>query len=353
MNRVDDFNRANTTSGYLGTPSDGLSQWIKVNGKFNISTNRAIFSVDDDGSNDIPSTLLQSSSADGTVEVTLVNPETVASGLLIRGDTAGAGIRIYYSTTLSKLFVDKLTSSLSSIQLASFSEAVSNNSILKVELNGINIKVYIDNVLKIELNESFHQYDTLHGLCGVNGNAGAIYDFFGFTGGGIGSAPLAEARINPSSTAYFLKNGFSSKITFAARPDIEFWEKAVTPMGFDGGESVDDSTMFNNHYQIQTPRGLATATPTRALVAYDPMLFANEIQAADHEIEGLINEFDTITILFPNNDTLSFYGFLAEFTPNEILDGTQPTAMITIIVTNFDKIAQWPSAEQGAIIVEA
>lgn len=155
------------------------------------------------------------------------------------------------------------------------------------------------------------------------------------------AAPVATARVNPVSTQFYLKNGFRAKITFKLDPNITLWEKAVTPPGFDGGAPVEIGNMYNVKYQPQVPRGLATMTPARMTVAYDPIAF-NEIAAA-------INREDTITVTFPNNDTVAFYGYLQQFIPNEMSDGTQPTASCTIVCTMFDGSAQWIAAEQGPV----
>jgi hypothetical protein len=155
------------------------------------------------------------------------------------------------------------------------------------------------------------------------------------------AAPTPTARQTPTSTQFYLKNGFRSKITIRQDPAIILWEKAVTPPGVDGGAPVEVGNMFSVKWNPQVPRGLATMTPARMTCAYDPKVFNNIVAAVNRE--------DIITLTFPNNDTLAFFGYLQQFIPNEISDGNQPTASVTLICTMFDGSAQWGAAEQGPV----
>ncbi|GIW60121.1 MAG: hypothetical protein KatS3mg087_1187 [Patescibacteria group bacterium] len=132
------------------------------------------------------------------------------------------------------------------------------------------------------------------------------------------------ARTAP--TGKRLSDGFSTKIAFAADPDVTFWEISVTPPGWDGGDKIDDTTMFNTAYRTFAPRKLIEGTDISAVVAYDPKVI--------NEILALINVNGWITVHFPNGDTLDFVGYLKSFVPSELSEGERPTADITIVVTN-------------------
>jgi hypothetical protein len=54
------------------------------------------------------------------------------------------------------------------------------------------------------------------------------------------------------------------------------------------------------------------------------------------QIVALINVETTWTVLFPNNDTWSFFGFLRSFVPSALTEGEFPTADIVIEPTNVD-----------------
>jgi hypothetical protein len=132
-----------------------------------------------------------------------------------------------------------------------------------------------------------------------------------------------------------LDDGFSTLITFAADDDVAFWEKTVQPPGVDGGDGIDQTTMHNTAWRVMRARQLKTLTDVAVVAAYDPKVY--------DEIIALVNVEGSITCLFPNNDTLDFYGYLKEFTPQVHEEGTQPEANIVIVCTNWD-----PSANEEA-----
>lgn len=138
------------------------------------------------------------------------------------------------------------------------------------------------------------------------------------------TSPSHGTRLPPESTAFFLKNGLRSLITFASNRDVKLWEKAVMPPGIDGGATIPLGSLYSQKYQMISPSDLITVTEARALVAYDP--------AVMEDIINLVNlTTDTITLTFPNTNRWSFNGCLQKFIPNEMTDGIQPTALITVI----------------------
>jgi len=140
------------------------------------------------------------------------------------------------------------------------------------------------------------------------------------------TAPSATARQTPAGIK--LDDGHQTLITFEADPDIELWEKSVTPPGIDGGDGVDTTTMHNTTYRTMSPRSLFTLTPMTTTMAYDPVFYTRALD--------LINVETTVTITFPDGSTLSFYGFLKSFEPGELAEGAQPTASVSIVPTNQD-----------------
>jgi hypothetical protein len=136
--------------------------------------------------------------------------------------------------------------------------------------------------------------------------------------------PTPTARQSPAGIK--LDEGFSTKITFARDPNIEFWEKTVKPPGLDGGDPVDTTTMHNVTYRTFNPRKLKTMTAMTTKAAYDPVAYDS--------ILALINVKDTVTVTFSDGSTLAFYGYLQKFEPDDIDEGKQPEAGITIMPTN-------------------
>lgn len=140
------------------------------------------------------------------------------------------------------------------------------------------------------------------------------------------AAPVATARGTPSGIP--MKDGYRALFTFGTEPTVGFWEKTVTPPGFDAGDKIDTTTMHNNDLRTFEPRQLVTMTPAGATCAYDPGVITN--------IMSLIGRKDTITIRFTDGTTWAFFGFLKSFTPQEMSEGAQPTAQVSIEPTNKD-----------------
>ena len=49
---------------------------------------------------------------------------------------------------------------------------------------------------------------------------------------------------------------------------------------------------------------------------------------------AMVNSNQLITITFPGAETLAFWGWIDEFTPNAHVEGEQPTAELTIQPSN-------------------
>lgn len=152
------------------------------------------------------------------------------------------------------------------------------------------------------------------------------------------AAPSATARQTPSGRR--LKNGFKSLITFARAPSIGIWEIAVKPMGFDGGDPVDTTTQHNNAWLTSAPRELIKCTAISGKCAYDPK--------AKTTLLSLLNIEDTITCRYSDGSTEAAFGFLRTFEPDEMVEGTMPTASFEIEITNVDS----SGAEQDPVVVE-
>lgn len=138
--------------------------------------------------------------------------------------------------------------------------------------------------------------------------------------------PTTTVRQTPAGIR--LTDGFSTKIAFAADPDVSFWEKDVKPPGIDGGDAIQTSTMHNVKWRTMASRALRTLTECTTTVAYDPNVYNN--------ITALINVEGAITVHFPDGSTLDFYGFLQKFEAAALKEGEMPEATVTITPTNTD-----------------
>ena len=157
------------------------------------------------------------------------------------------------------------------------------------------------------------------------------------------AAPSAAAsRVNPSSVGEIpLDDGFSTQIAFASDTDVAFWEKSITPPGLDGGDPIETTTMLNTLWRTLRARKLVTLTEITIVANYDPVVYT--------QVLALVNREDTVTIFFPDDSTLAFFGYLRMFTPGEHVEGSPPECNITVQPTNWDYVN---NVEAAPVLVE-
>lgn len=125
-----------------------------------------------------------------------------------------------------------------------------------------------------------------------------------------------------------IDDGFSTRIGFALDPTVDFWEKTVTPPGIQAGGAIDTTTMRSTKWRTMAPKQLRTLSDCTTTVAYDPACYDS--------IQDMLGLIQLITITFPDDSTVEFYGWIDEFTPGENQEGQQPTATVKIIPSNQD-----------------
>ena len=120
-----------------------------------------------------------------------------------------------------------------------------------------------------------------------------------------------------------IDDGFSTTIELGL---TKLYEKTVTPPGVEGGGETPTSTMLNTTWRTRSPKKLITLTPCSFVAAYDPAVY--------DEIIANLNVNQEIVLTFADSSTLTFWGWLDVFTPNDVAEGAQPTANCTIIPSN-------------------
>lgn len=125
-----------------------------------------------------------------------------------------------------------------------------------------------------------------------------------------------------------LDDGFATLVSFSANGAVKLWEKSVTPPGIDGGGANDTTTMRNTAWRTRKPKKLKTLTDMTLTAAYDPDVY--------NQIMAMVNVNQQITVTFADGQTVTFWGWLNEFSPGESTEGEQPTATVTIIPSNMD-----------------
>jgi len=126
-----------------------------------------------------------------------------------------------------------------------------------------------------------------------------------------------------------IDDGFSTTITFSAGTSgvtLLLWEKEVTPPGASMGGGNDVTTMRNTAWRTISPKHLMTLTECSCVVAYNPEVY--------DEIIAMLGTNQSIIITFPDDSTLTWWGFIDSFTPGAIVEGEQPTADLAMVPTN-------------------
>jgi len=144
-------------------------------------------------------------------------------------------------------------------------------------------------------------------------------------------SPPAPATISsrlPLGIKY--DDGFRTLIIFNANPTVSLWEKVVKPPGLEGGDPIETTTMHNTALRTFAPRKLKTMTNSTMTCAYEERVFT--------QLLALIDVETTVTIVFPDDATIAFYGFLQTFDPQDNEEGTQPEASCVIVPTNQDPV---------------
>ncbi len=132
-----------------------------------------------------------------------------------------------------------------------------------------------------------------------------------------------------------MEDGWDAKISFSGQGsqiDVYMFETEVTPPGLAAGGPIDTTTLRNLIYRTQVPKSLISGTPASFVGAYDPDLLTELLTAI-----GVNQE---IVITYPDDSTLTFWGWIDEFTPGPLVEGVMPLATITIIPSNWDGSAE-------------
>ena len=128
-----------------------------------------------------------------------------------------------------------------------------------------------------------------------------------------------------------IDDGFSTTILLSGNTSINLYEKEVVPPGVVGGGPIDTTTLRNTAWRTSKPKQLKTVGNSSVVTAYDITSY--------EEIMALANINQRITITFPDDSALQFYGFIDEFSLNVITEGSQPTAIMQMVPTNIHDVS--------------
>ena len=142
-------------------------------------------------------------------------------------------------------------------------------------------------------------------------------------------------RVTPSGHEPY-DEGWSSKVAFAADSDLTFWEQIVGAPGFEGGDPIPMTTMFNTSFRTKMPRHLKEMTPFQVQGQF--------CGGTIDEVNALINVNGWITVTWPDGTQFSFVGFMKSWQPGPAQEGNPligtmevvPTCLLAGVETDYD-----------------
>lgn len=150
------------------------------------------------------------------------------------------------------------------------------------------------------------------------------------------SAPTLVVRSTPAKAR--LRDGYQALVAMSVAPDLSFYEEAVGMPGVEGGEPINTTTQWNTLYRTMAARALQTLTPFTVTGAFHSDIL---IDLAD-----VVNVEGSISVHFPDNGAITFYGYLQNFQGPQMVEGTMPVGTVTFVPTNTDPVT---GTEQGPI----
>lgn len=159
------------------------------------------------------------------------------------------------------------------------------------------------------------------------------------------AAPGLAGRLAPDLSIH-LFDGYQTFVAISTnagallddKPGNWLWEVTVTPVGIDGGDPINQDTMWNLVWHLVTPRHLKTLMEVMFTAAYDPDGYSGFI--------AWINIVTNITVYYPDGSTVTFWGFMRKFEPQEVKEGEMPKVNVTVTPSLMD-----PSAPNGRPVI--
>jgi hypothetical protein len=128
----------------------------------------------------------------------------------------------------------------------------------------------------------------------------------------------------------YVKDGHNTRVAFALKANVNFEEVKLKPLGITTGEEINATGLLATFWRTKRPPDLKELTNIEGTCKYDPDVWTDILALAG--IEG------SITMWWPDNTSVDFYGFLKQFVPDENADKELPTAKFVIVPTNFDPV---------------
>lgn len=123
----------------------------------------------------------------------------------------------------------------------------------------------------------------------------------------------------------YIDDGHPCNLTFGADATVAVKFRTVKPPGLVGGGAINVTTHSNTVWRVNAPKKLKELSPATITCKYQPGVYV--------DIIAMINVNQLLTMTFPDNTTIAFYGFINSFEPSAMQQGEEPTATMEIIPT--------------------
>jgi len=121
------------------------------------------------------------------------------------------------------------------------------------------------------------------------------------------------------------KDGVGTSLTIGS---LTLEQVTLKGLGINGGDPLDASHLGNTAYLTKKPQTLKEVTDITGTAHYAPEDLADVIAE--------INDNQSMTLTFTGIGTITFYGFLQVFEPDEGEIGSTWNASFTVVVTNLN-----------------
>lgn len=128
-----------------------------------------------------------------------------------------------------------------------------------------------------------------------------------------------------------LTDGFPTQFGFVDLDPVMgiiLYEKSLKAFGIDGGGPNDTTTMRTLRWRTRQSKKLVTLTEMTMTCAYDPACFT--------ELVDVVQLNSLLALYWPDGSGVEFWGWIDSFNPNDVAEGAQPEAEVTVCPSNQD-----------------
>jgi hypothetical protein len=124
------------------------------------------------------------------------------------------------------------------------------------------------------------------------------------------------------------------RVGFSRAPTVGLWFKKSKPPGLANGKiDIMHQQVPVGSYRMSAAAAYKDIQDVTGSAAYDPQAF----EAISGTLMGKGNE-GSVTYFFMDGSTITFWGYIDEFDPQDAGEKEQPMASVKIVATNYDPV---------------